>query len=95
MSNLLNWLEENVYHTTSCDTHRRTLGNPCICGKNSTVEAVKDLYKAAKTAQKAIYAAINRDKGNLSIAWSELDLALDKAEKIIEKIDKHISIIKS
>lgn len=37
------WLEENVYHTTLCDKERRTLGNPCICGKNKAIAEVTQL----------------------------------------------------
>ena len=44
---LIEWLEEHIYHTTTCDKHRRNLGNPCICGKNKAIEETEKLKKQA------------------------------------------------
>ena len=35
--NIVEWINQNVYHTTSCDKHRRVLGQKCICGKDKCI----------------------------------------------------------
>ena len=54
MDLIKDWLNENVYHTSSCDKTRKHGHEPCICGKSDTITKIEQLQAELKDAQQLI-----------------------------------------
>ena len=62
--NIVEWINQNVYHTTSCDKHRRILGQKCICGKDKCISELSKPIIEHPDVQKLIKQIVILQKQN-------------------------------
>jgi len=54
MSNLTEWMNKNIYHTTRCDRRLIDEGVSCECGKDEAIRAVQELEDGNKRLREII-----------------------------------------
>ena len=59
MDLIKDWLNENVYHTSSCDKTRKHGHEPCICGKSDTITKIEQLQAENKELLERIELAVD------------------------------------